>query len=54
MNLTALSLYPGRDVHRPVPTNAERIAAFRALVPPPLSNQVFRFKTKRAKARRKA
>lgn len=54
MNLTALSLYHGRDASRPVPTNAERIAAFRAIVPPPLVNQVFRFTIKRAKARREA
>lgn len=44
MNLTTLSLYPGRDVQRPVPTNEQRIAEFRALVPPPLTNNVFRFK----------
>ena len=43
MNLTALSLYHGRDVARPVPTNADRLAAFRALIPPPLANGFFRF-----------
>ena len=43
MNLTALSLYHGRNVARPVPTNADRQAAFRALIPPPLANGFFRF-----------
>lgn len=44
MNLTTLSLYPGCDVCRPVPTNQERIALYRFMVAPPLENGVFMFR----------
>ena len=51
MNLSHLSLY--KNASRPVPTNAERIAEYRAVVPPDLTNNVFRFRMVPAKGKRK-
>jgi hypothetical protein len=47
MNLTHLSLYHGRDVDTPPPTNHERRQALRDVIAEHLENNVFQFPVKK-------